>query len=192
MDRIELSALIAKANDYIQTTNIQGKEYAEVNQRIAAFRGVFPGGFITTEMISNVDGVCIFRATAGYYAEDGQPVILGTGTAYEKEGSSYINRTSYIENCETSAVGRALGMCGFGIAASLSSAEEVQNAQLQQNDLKAIGAVKAKALGKRCKDEGVDVTKLVALYKVASLAELNEKQHSNIVNNWQKVLEVCR
>ena len=53
--------------------------------------------------------------------------LLATGTAYEKENSTFINKTSYIENCETSAVGRALGMCGFGIDTSVASAEEVQN-----------------------------------------------------------------
>lgn len=193
MDRIEqakLAALIAKANDMIRTTNISGKEYAEVNQRIAAFRSVYPDGFIRTEIVSNEDGICIFQATAGIY-QDGAPLILGTGTAYEKEGSSFINRTSYIENCETSAVGRALGMCGFGIAASVASAEEVQNAQLQQNDQKPISAAKVKALGKRCEDDGVSVQKLMALYKVRQLPELNEKQHSNIINNWDKVKEAC-
>ena len=53
---------------------------------------------------------------------------MGTGTAYEKEGSTFINKTSYIENAETSAVGRALGFCGFGIDTSVASYEEVTNA----------------------------------------------------------------
>ncbi len=65
--------------------------------------------------------------------EEGTMRLLGTGTAYEKENSSFINKTSYIENCETSAVGRALGMAGFGIDTSIRSAEEMQNADLQQN-----------------------------------------------------------
>ena len=119
---------IARANAAIQTTNIKGKEYAEVNQRIKAFRMVYPTGGIMTDMLSNENGVCVFRATVGYFAEDGEYRILGTGTAYEKESSSYINKTSYIENCETSAVGRALGMAGFGIDTSVASYEEVQNA----------------------------------------------------------------
>ena len=58
--------------------------------------------------------------------------VLSTGYAQEKENASVVNRTSYIENCETSAVGRALGMCGFGIDASVASAEEVKNAIEQQ------------------------------------------------------------
>lgn len=113
---------IKKANEMIKTIKIKGKEYAEVNQRIKAFRMVYPEGFIETEMLSNENGVCIFHAIVGNSEK-----ILGTGTAYEKEGSTFINATSYIENCETSAVGRALAMAGFGIDTSIASADEVQN-----------------------------------------------------------------
>ena len=120
---------LEKANRVIRTTNIKGKEYAEVNQRIKAFRMVCPNGTINTEMISNDGGICVFRAFI--LDEDGK--LLGTGTAYEDEKSSRINNTSYIENCETSAVGRALGMCGFGIDTSVASAEEVGNAIENQN-----------------------------------------------------------
>ena len=129
---------IKRANSSIKTTPVQGKEYAEVNQRIKAFRMLYPQGFISTEIRSLENGVCIFGATVGYYDENNTAITLGTGTAYEKENSSFINKTSYIENCETSAVGRALGMAGFGIDVSVASAEEVQNARLNQGkeDLK--------------------------------------------------------
>jgi galactitol-specific phosphotransferase system IIB component len=119
---------LVKANSIIRTTDVKGKEYAEVNQRIKAFRSICPGGSILTEMLSNENGMCVFKATIC----DEEMRVIGTGTAYEKETSSYINKTSYIENCETSAVGRALGMCGFGIDTSIASAEEVQNAILNQ------------------------------------------------------------
>ena len=115
---------LAIVNEQIKTTDIKGKEYAEVNQRIKAFRMLYPNGTIKTEMLSNENGVCIFKAMIF----DDKCTLLGTGTAYEKEDSTFINKTSYIENCETSAVGRALGMCGFGIDVSVASAEEVQNA----------------------------------------------------------------
>ena len=127
---------IAIANDTIETTDIKGKEYAEVNQRIKAFRMVYPDGIIDTSMISNENGVCIFKAQVGYYEIDGCVRWLGTGYAYEKENSSFINKTSYIENCETSAVGRALGMAGFGIDVSVASAEEVANAIANQEPSK--------------------------------------------------------
>ena len=130
---------LAIANETIKTTPIKGKDYAEVNQRIKAFRMVYPEGTIETEMISNENGMCVFRASV-YIPEyvkqaKGMGVVIvedkrliATGTAYEKEDSSFINQTSYIENCETSAVGRALGMAGFGIEVSVASAEEVANA----------------------------------------------------------------
>ena len=121
--------LLKNANESIKTTDIKGKEYAEVNQRIKAFRMVYPTGSIQTEIISINNGVVIFKASA--YDEEGK--LLGTGYAQEKEGSTFINKTSYIENCETSSVGRCLGMCGFGIDTSVASAEEVENAIAQQN-----------------------------------------------------------
>ena len=114
---------LAIANEMIVPTDIKGKPYMEVNQRIKAFRMVYPNGTIKTEMLSNENGVCIFKATIW---NDNK--LLATGTAYEKENSTFINKTSYIENCETSAIGRALGIAGFGIDVSVASAEEVQNA----------------------------------------------------------------
>ena len=122
---------IRKANSLMTPTDIKGRPYMEVNQRIKAFRMCYPDGFITTEIVSIADGICTMKAFVGFH-ENGQAYTLGTGTAYEKESSSYINKTSYIENCETSAVGRALGMAGFGIDTSVASFEEVSNAIAQQ------------------------------------------------------------
>lgn len=119
---------LAIANEQIKTTDIKGKDYAEVNQRIKAFRMVYPQGSIPTEIVSIDNGVVIMKASV--LTDDGR--LLATGTAYEKEDSNFINKTSYIENCETSAVGRALGMAGFGIDVSIASAEEVQNAMANQ------------------------------------------------------------
>lgn len=120
--------LIELANKKTTAVDIKGKDYIQVNQRVKAFRMVYPLGSITTEIISHENGVVLMRATV----KDENGEILATGLAREKEQSSFINRTSYIENCETSAIGRALGFCGFGIDSSIASAEEVQNAQLQQ------------------------------------------------------------
>lgn len=134
---------IQKVNDMVnpiklekknkKTGKIEVKEYVEVNQRIKAFRALYPQGFIETGILSNHEGVCVIRAVAGYYGDDGVKFVLGTGTAYEKENSTFINQSSYIENCETSAVGRALGMAGLGIDTSIASAEEVANAILNQS-----------------------------------------------------------
>ena len=123
---------IKKVNETMRTTPIGDKNYAEVPQRIKAFRMLYPQGYIKSEILSIENGVVIMKAEVGYYDENGNAVMLGTGTAYEKENSGFINKTSYLENCETSAIGRALGMMGLGIDVSIASYEEVSNAKLNQ------------------------------------------------------------
>lgn len=182
---------IEKVNKEIQTTNIKGKDYAEVNQRIIAFRKICPAGSITTEVLKCDEGLCIIRATVA----DECGNVLGTGTAYEKENSTFINKTSYIENCETSAIGRALGMLGIGINTSIASYEEVANAIKQQesfDDVKnmKIAKVKVNALKERCSKDGVLESKLAELYKVKGLEDLTEAQHRNIIDNWQKIVDM--
>lgn len=143
---------IEKANSTIKTMQISRwdkkkgieivKDYAEVNQRIKAFRMLYPEGFIQTEIISHEDGIVIIKATVGYHSEQGAKVILGTGTAFEDKKNGMINGTSYIENCETSAVGRALGMLALGVDVSIASYEEVSNAIAQQQTPKKAPAPK--------------------------------------------------
>ena len=123
---------IQKVNTQITTINIKGKEYAPVNERIVAFRKLYPEGFIRSEIVALEEGMIVMKATVGYYDEDGDERVLGTGTAYERETSSFINRTSYIENCESSAWGRALGALALGTDESIASLEEVANAITQQ------------------------------------------------------------
>ena len=145
---------IQQANEAIKTTNIKGKEYAEVNQRIKAFRMLHPEGEIFTEILSNENGTVIMKATIA--DKDGN--ILGIGHAYEKESSSYINKTSYIENCETSAVGRALGMLGIGIDTSVASYEEVANAMHQQSQAENMASdLEKKTLKDRCRQLNVSL-----------------------------------
>ena len=128
---------IQECNEAMPTIDFKGKGYVMVNERVKAFRKLFPEGFIRTDLLSLENGIAVMQAKAGYY-EDGQERILGTGLAYEKETGSYINKTSYIENCETSAVGRALGFIGFGIdGGGIASAEELANALNNQKKEKA-------------------------------------------------------
>jgi len=115
----------------LKTVDIKGKAYVMVNERIAYFRELYPTGTIITELLSSDSGTHLFKATC---INDG--TIIGTGHASEKDGSTFINKTSALENAETSAVGRALGMCGIGIEASIATAEEVGNAVAQQESPK--------------------------------------------------------
>lgn len=115
---------IAIANEQIKTVDIKGKEYSEVNQRVKAFRINHPLGSIATHIESLEDGVVVMSCEV----RDENGELLGKAYAYEKEDSSFINKTSFIENCCTSATGRALGYAGYGIDVSVASAEEMQNA----------------------------------------------------------------
>ncbi len=121
----------------LQKVDIKGRAYVQVAERIKAFRTLWPCGSITTDIVSHApiaDGVymLVMRATAA--DEDGK--VLATGTAWERSDSSYINKSSYVENCETSAVGRALGFIALGVDAGMASAEELANAITQQAEIK--------------------------------------------------------
>ena len=140
---MEMWNKITEANASIKTSEIKGKAYAEVNQRVKAFRFVYPKGSIKTEMtyLSGEEGQRIVGIKATVFDEEGR--YLSDGYAEEKESSSYINKTSFIENCQTSAVGRALGFAGFGIDVSIASKEEVENAINNQNQDPVVYATEA-------------------------------------------------
>lgn len=181
---------IKKVNETLKTTDIKGKDYVEVNERIKAFRMLIPDGTIETHIIEDLDGICTIKAII----RDSQGKVLATGHAQEKENSTFINKTSYVENCETSAVGRALGMLGIGIDTSIASAEEVGNAIAQQETKQMeevanskIDAKKVKVLKSKLEADGIPLDNILKPCKVNRLEDLSEKQFSNIVNGWEKV-----
>lgn len=109
---------------------IKGKDYVPVNERIIFFRDneAFTDWQIITEILSiDADSVLM---KASILNQEG--IVMATGHGHEYSASSFINKTSYVENCETSAIGRALGAMGIGIDTSMASFEEVANAILQQ------------------------------------------------------------
>lgn len=114
----------------MKTVNIKGREYIEVNERLKYFRNEpkYKDYSLESEVISLQNGVITVKAII----KDGNGVVKATGLAQEKESSSFINKTSFVENCETSAWGRALGNLGIGIDTSIASAEEVENAIINQ------------------------------------------------------------
>ena len=145
---------LEEVNAELAAIPVKNKQYVQVTERIKGFRKLVPNGCIMTDIVEMSDGVVTMKASV--YDESG--TVLATGYAQEKETSSYINKTSFIENCETSAVGRALGFCGIGIDGSMASAEEVANAMLQQENMKqTISEKEAKVLSSMCKRKGLDV-----------------------------------
>ena len=162
-----------------KTGKVSG-DYVEVNQRVLAFRKLYPTGIIKTELLKNENGVCIFKAEI----YDNTGCILSTGTAYEKEDSTFINKTSYIENCETSAVGRALGFLGIGIDTSIASKEEVENAVANQEEKPTILATEKQCeVIKNKYIENVDeLTSILKTLQKKKIVELTIKEASDIIS----------
>lgn len=127
---------IAEVNKDIKYKPIHGKNYAEVAQRVQGFRKLYPEGFIETNIISLDNGVVYMKAEAGYHGNDGHRFVLATGYAFERQDASMLNKTSFIENCETSAIGRALGFIGIGTEDTIASREELEHAIETQEAIK--------------------------------------------------------
>ena len=121
------------SNYKFKTTNIRGKQYVEVNERIKFFRQEEKYNLwgIRTEFPLIDSEQCLCKCTI----TDADGDIIAQGHAHEVRGSSNINKTSYVENCETSAVGRALAMLGIGIDTSIASANEVEEAIAKQQEI---------------------------------------------------------
>ena len=121
------------SNYKFKTTNIRGKAYVEVNERIKFFRQEkkYDGWGIHTD-INMLDGdQCLCKCTIVNVSGE----VMAQGHAHEVKSSSNINKTSHVENCETSAVGRALAMLGIGIDSSIASANEVTEAIAKQEEM---------------------------------------------------------
>ena len=120
------------SNYKFKTTNIRGKQYVEVNERIKFFRQEeqYKHRILITEFPVLDSEQCVCKASIA----DTEHRIIATGHAHEVQGSSNINKTSYVENCETSAIGRALAMLGIGIDTSIASANEVSDAIAKQEE----------------------------------------------------------
>ena len=108
----------------LKTVNIKGKNYVTVSERIKYFREKFSGYSLTTEITHINENGVIIRASI----KNDEGIEVASGYAHEKQNSSFINKTSFIENCETSAWGRCLGNFGIGVDESVASADEVANA----------------------------------------------------------------
>lgn len=133
---------LADVNSRLRRIKIKGSEYVTVPQRVAGFWELYPEGHITTEFLVLTKEWAVCRATVW----DTVDTVLATGTAYEEHvAGTGVNATSYIENCETSAVGRALGLAGIGSIESIASADEVAGAISQQEAAKRKPAAKPKA-----------------------------------------------
>jgi|TARA_R110000744_G_scaffold211127_1_gene330241 hypothetical protein len=112
----------------MKTIMIKGKPYVEVKEKLKHFRKEYKNYSLQSDIVSleTTDGTT--RVVIKAWITDEEGFTIATGHAYEDKDSTFINKTSFIENCETSAWGRALGCLGIGIETSIASAEEMRNA----------------------------------------------------------------
>lgn len=113
------------------TVKIHGKEYETVASRVARFRSEHPDWAIIPEVFTDNEQPDLIMIKTTIKNENDR--TLAVGHAEERRGSTQINRTSALENCETSSVGRALALLGYA-GTELASADEVANAIKQQSD----------------------------------------------------------
>ena len=119
-----------KSSDYnFKKTNIKGKDYVDVHERLRYLHDEFYGNYsLFTEYQFMVEmKMFICKATLKMQFEGMERTY--TGHAQEVIGDGYINKTSALENCETSAVGRACAMAGIGVIDSVASVDEITKAK---------------------------------------------------------------
>ena len=116
----------------MKSVNIKGKEYITVNERLIYFRSqpIYKGWRISEDIISLDEKGGIFKVTI----TNPEGIEITNAHAQESKDTSYINKTSMLENGFTSALGRALGYLGIGIDTSIASADEVVNAVNNQTE----------------------------------------------------------
>lgn len=171
---------LQEANKFISTIELKGKSYALVNERVKAFRFLFPNGTIKTTLLEDNGERCTFLAEI----YDGD-LLLGSGHAFEEKASSFVNKTSYIENCETSAIGRALAMVGIGIDVSIASYEEVNNAiNNQGGDKIPTRAEMVKAILNKYPKGSEDFSKLLEFWKVPQIEKATNAQIMAVYNKY--------
>lgn len=115
----------------LKTVDIKGKKYVPVNERLRYFRNAaqYFGYRLTSTFVELKEDSCVIRATI----LDPSGVEVATGFAREVRDDGFINKSSFIENCETSAWGRALANFGIGVDSSIASAEEIMADMSKQN-----------------------------------------------------------
>ena len=115
-----------------QPRNDRFDGYIPVAERVEKFYERFPQGRILTQIIQHdvESGFVLMRAEVFRAPDDAQPAA--SGHAFEVRSESYVNKTSYIENCETGCVGRALALLGFEVKRGIASREEAEKAVRMQ------------------------------------------------------------
>jgi hypothetical protein len=171
------------------------EDYEPVEDRIRAFWEDHPNGQIITTLVSEDDKRFIVKATVYRHCEAGVNECIATGLAEEIIGSSPVNRTHALENCETSAIGRALANANYAAKGKRPSREEMQKAERQ----KVTPAMEARdVLRGVCASRGLDPGQVADAYRREHNADLRSDDNpegiraftARLADNPAQVLEV--
>ena len=132
--------MVKKENKTLPTVDIKGKPYVLTQHRLLEFHRLYPNGSIQTDIVTDSNDSVVMVTKV--YPDVKEPNRVFTGIASETRGSTFINKTSHYENCETSSRARALSNLGIGVEESCASAEEVANAMIQQSEQKTMENLK--------------------------------------------------
>lgn len=152
----------------MKTINIKGKEYITVNERLKEFRNNFKDYSLTSEIIELGSDFCTMKATI----TDNNGVVRATGYAREVVAKSPINKYAFVENCETSAMGRALGNFGIGIDNAICTADELLIKLSQEDNTPKITDEQFA----RLQNLGADMVNVARAFKVNSVRDLTFEQ----------------
>lgn len=164
-------------NKTMRPIDVKGRNYVEVKERVAAFRKLHPAGSIITDMKILDDTLAMFQTTV----IDENGCTLATGSAFEETSKSGVNENNFIENAETSSIGRALAFAGYGIDADICSADEVESAYLQQEASKTLSADMIEELKVLCTKAEVEEEKILNAAKVGSFEEITVGMFGSLV-----------
>ena len=174
--------VVADLNKSHGVTQRGGKQYTEVAKRVEAFRMVFGGEYgIDTDIIHNDGQTVVVKATV----KDKDGFIVGSGLAEEIRGSSHITKTSAVEVCETSAIGRALASLALH-GGQYASANEMDGVKRKEQAIKASEAApKPKAAPAIDLDIDARVDAAITFYENCDAQRFasNEARYKKLINS---------
>ena len=153
----------------MKTVDIKWKSYVMVNERLIYFREKYPNYSLETEVVELNEDYVVFKALN----KDENGRVRATWFSREVNGDWFINKTSYIENWETSAWWRALANFAIWIDTSVASADEVWNAIVQKDELPWIKESNIKTIEKKLLDW--KVVKMDDIYKHYRVSRKNKE-----------------
>lgn len=166
--------------------------YETVEERLVRWWAAYPNAQILTTMVHYDGKTVVFRAEG---IVEGR--VIATGYAEEVHGSSPVNKTSFVENCETSAIGRMIGNSPLGTKpGARPSRQEMQKVERQGGNVVQAGSALAGIVTERqlqyikklAKNRGLDDEGLFdeCQSRFNAVPELlTARQASQLIESWK-------